>query len=1057
MDDMINISLNQGKQFKNYQGKIKNNVEKQIHSYKSKRIYKKEGFTMPTNLNGGDDEGSDDLIQKRDDRATTISKANQSDLDTSTDLQNQYIDLQNQYNDTQKNMNTNSLVSINRTSSKNPYLNKNIKFTTGQIGYVTNEGVVKWVPPGIQNTLINCSDKTYIDVNIPWLYEYYTPGATIPTNPSLISGTKMVAGQSCGNEGKNVYVSKLITTPSSSYVGCYNDKPRATITNPIPIMNSSNSVNGFWSGASSMYNNDNASGAWNAFDQNPNTYWHAGVDSSSIYNSTTGVYEGTHSISVNTVNSGILTIKGEYLQINMPGVYYGSTTEDTAPKIKVTQYSIAPRLDLITQRSPNTWYLLGYKDHKWYEIDRQVDQQFTSSEAKTFNVANPGDYNSYCIIVETVGNSDETTIRDCLQIAELNLFTNSDSSFTDADRAMIWNSDTIGYTTYDNCQKYAVDNNYQYFGLQDAREDGTAACLVSNDYDRTMSYGDASKQVTVMPLWSSNTYGQSYLMQLVGSGQIGLYDMNNGSKEVFTSNEAVAACITWGNITVDSATYGGNCSAPIGNVTNKVAGENINCNWKGNCSIPISNNTFGDPAKGCSKAFDIAYRCGGNSYSRNLTPAEGQTMILDCDEYIQTTCQFVLILQDDGNVCLYKGKYPDTKTDLIWSTGTNGTQKDTNPDWVASKGKTGRNYMITGEALGADEWVGSNDGSIKLVMQSDGNLVLYTSETKSGCPIKTIQNETDGGFKSLNFGSGWVNAVYKIKPSGYRSALGKVAYIDGESNAREFPSSLLSKSNEYLLSTDFDSYGNDLPAVETSNKEQGCIDACNANEDCSGFVYSSNGNMCYLKNSNMYPVGEKQFYANSGLTMGVRKPQINSSVSGSCSRDIVDVDSIQYNRYRKGELMTTDSTCGSSIVLDEDKTKLTDLQNQMLSVGDQISTQMNDLSSKNNNIYSTMSKNSVQLNKNVDIYKQNDNKIKTELNIPVTFQTNTNTNNSIYKEGMQSMKIPDKGTDKMLTMNDINRMLSDTDIRVLQENYGYIVWSILAVGLLTITVNQIKK
>jgi hypothetical protein len=48
-------------------------------------------------------------------------------------------------------------------------------------------------------------------------------------------------------------------------------------------------------------------------------------------------------------------------------------------------------------------------------------------------------------------------------------------------------------------------------------------------------------------------------------------------------------------------------------------------------------------------------------------------------------------------------------------------------------------------------------------------------------------------------------------------------------------------------------------------------------------------------------------------------------------------------------------------------------------------------------------------------------------------------------------------SDKKLTMNDINSMLSDTDIRVLQENYSYIFWSILAVGLLTITVNQIKK
>ena len=408
--DLINISLNQGKQFKNYQGKIITSVENQIYGAKSKRVYKKkEGFAMPTPTQSqmplNDD--STDLLQQRDERAKSVSKANQADLDKSTSLQTQYNDLQTQYNDAQKNMNANSLVSINRTSSKNPYLNKNIRFTTGHVCYVTNLGVVKWIPSTeIWNTLKNCSDKTYIDINIPWLDEYYTPGAIIPTEPSLISGTNMVANQACGNEGKNVYVSKLITTPSSSYVGCYNDKPAATLTNAIPIMNATNSVNGFWSGSSSIYQNNNASwGPWLAFDQNPNTFWHAEDTSSTHYNTATGVYEGTHSISINTINSGILTIKGEYLQVNMPGVYSGSTTEDTAPKIRVTQYSIAPRLDnnLFLTRSPNTWYLIGYKDHQWYEVDRQIDQTFSSSP-KTFNVANPGDYGAYIIITEKVGN-----------------------------------------------------------------------------------------------------------------------------------------------------------------------------------------------------------------------------------------------------------------------------------------------------------------------------------------------------------------------------------------------------------------------------------------------------------------------------------------------------------------------------------------------------------------------------------------------------------------------------------------------------------------------------
>ena len=1040
--DWMNISLNQGKQFKNYQGKIKSSVEKDIK--KSKRVYKKkEGFT-----NGEND--STDLLQQRDDRSKSVSKANQSDLEKSTNLQTQYNDLQTQYNDLQKNMNTNSLVSINRTSSKNPYLNKNIRFTTGHVCYVTNLGIVKWIPSDeIWNSLKNCSDKTYIDVNIPWLGEYETPGTTIPTIPSLISGTNMVTGQACGNEGQNVYVSKLITNPSSSYVGCYNDKPATTMINAIPIMNSSNSVNGFWSGASSMYQNNNASGAWAAFDQNPNTYWHSAYDNSTKYNATTGVYEGNHSIPINTVNSGILTIKGEFLQINMPGV---NTPE--VQNIRATQYSIAPRLDLITQRSPNTWYLIGYKDGKWYEADRQVDQKFTSTSPRTFSVANPGDYGAYIIIVENVGNSDQNTIRDCLQIAELNLFVSSDISFTDADRAMIWNSSSIGYTTHSECEKYAINNDYQYFGLQDVQENGTAACLVSNDYDRSLGYGEALKQVTGSPLWSSNTQSgsQSYVMQVVGTGQIIVYN-NNFSAEIFTSGEVMADCGGWGTITINSATYGGNCSSSsvqIGNVTDKV----VNCNWKDSCSIPISNGTLGDPAPGCEKSFDIAYKCGGNPYSRNLNPAEGQTMILDCKDYIQTTCQFFMILQDDGNMCLYKGKDPSNQKEVVWATGTNGKQQGTNPDWAASNGKYGRNYMKTGETLAQDEWIASNDGSIKLVMQSDGNLVLYTSETKSGCSIKDKKN----------YGSGWINAVYKIDPIGNKSSLGKVAYIDEESRSREYPSSLLSKSNQYQILNDFDSTGNDIQQIETSSKEKGCIDACNANDDCSGFVYQPSGNMCYLKSSNMYPAGEKQFYANSGIIMGVRKPQILSSVSGSCSKTIVDVDTIQYDHYSKGDLMTSDSICGSSIVLDEDKSNLTNLQNSMLSVGEQIGVQTNKLYTKNNDIYNTMAKNSGQFNKNIDQYKQNDNKIKTELNLPGKFQTNNKNNknnknntNINKREGMSNSVRSFDTTEKMLTMNDVNGMLSDTDLRVLQENYSYIFWSILAVGLLTVTINQIKK
>jgi hypothetical protein len=49
-------------------------------------------------------------------------------------------------------------------------------------------------------------------------------------------------------------------------------------------------------------------------------------------------------------------------------------------------------------------------------------------------------------------------------------------------------------------------------------------------------------------------------------------------------------------------------------------------------------------------------------------------------------------------------------------------------------------------------------------------------------------------------------------------------------------------------------------------------------------------------------------------------------------------------------------------------------------------------------------------------------------------------------EGLQNM-----------SQNDINGLLKDTDLHVLQQNYGYIFWSILAVGLLTVTVNVVRR
>ena len=97
---------------------------------------------------------------------------------------------------------------------------------------------------------------------------------------------------------------------------------------------------------------------------------------------------------------------------------------------------------------------------------------------------------------------------------------------------------------------------------------------------------------------------------------------------------------------------------------------------------------------------------------------------------------------------------------------------------------------------------------------------------------------------------------------------------------------------------------------------------------------------------------------------------------------------------------------------------------------------MEKLYNQDNKIYEKLQTNEQQFQKDLESYKSISIKIKNELDLQ--------SNNSI--EGMRN-----------LNNDDIDGMVSDTDLRVLQENYGYLLWSILAVGVLTITINTMKK
>jgi hypothetical protein len=230
----ISVSLDQGNKFNKYQNKIVHKVEKKSIQFDENV---KEGFTNDLT------EKTNELLSK-----TEITKSDRSKIANLMAEQKKALD---EYNLIMEQINRKYKEYTARLSSSNPYLNKNVRFTTGHICYVTKNGVVKhyrnwdsYTNTAGQN---DCPPQGFVQLDIPWDRSYNVPGRTIPTDPPLISGTPMIRGQACGSEGGNVYVNSLIGDEEPSAVGCFLDdyeNHQLTYIGNKPERNSENFVNG---------------------------------------------------------------------------------------------------------------------------------------------------------------------------------------------------------------------------------------------------------------------------------------------------------------------------------------------------------------------------------------------------------------------------------------------------------------------------------------------------------------------------------------------------------------------------------------------------------------------------------------------------------------------------------------------------------------------------------------------------------------------------------------------------------------------------------------------
>mgnify|MGYP006097172963 CR=1 FL=1 len=589
--------------------------------------------------------------------------------------------------------------------------------------------------------------------------------------------------------------------------------------------------------------------------------------------------------------------------------------------------------------------------------------------------------------------------------------------------------------TYNMCAQRASQSGYQYFGVQNAVDGSqTGYCGATNDLSTATQLGISSKTGLVTPLWSSKTNGYpGAYAKLDSLGALQVYDSTG--KSIFSTTGATGIYSNYWGCYQDTAYTG---ERPLPNWVGNYGMTTTSCMkdaTDNNQTFFGMQNTLGENNAQCFTGTDLtAARKAGKA--TNCSKDTNNTIVgggwSNALYGVEPGFTAFIVLQSDGNMCINKGTGPTDNQGGIWCSSTNGKLKDANTNWKASTGKysgnvsdsyswvsNGFNGVIgsdNGFILQQNESFSNKDGSMKLLMQTDGNLVLYTS---------TIQDNYSKGLDGKKIGGTNATALYDFGGKPGEKIVGTLAYIDGDGTSHIYGSDNSKVSTGYTEFNDSNNgYGVSSSETYYDTSQPECEKKCDTYSDASGgcFGYiTSNNNNCYIKKtaSQVYPLRPLTLQQNwtSYIKDNVPKTPIYSNTT-------TNVTGNKFNGYTAGEDTTSfnnvyDLSSSTSV----ETAQLSQLQDKLTQLASSISTSNNTLSSDTTSIFRQSNDNIVGTQKYLDEYKI--------------------TETQREKRG------------KMVGM--LDGILNNSNIVVLQKNYTYVIWAVLLAICIFIISTILKK
>ena len=373
----------------------------------------------------------------------------------------------------------------------------------------------------------------------------------------------------------------------------------------------------------------------------------------------------------------------------------------------------------------------------------------------------------------------------------------------------------------------------------------------------------------------------------------------------------------------------------------------------------VNTKTNGDPAPGCEKDFTSKYKCSNNGPMKSISiskPADSKDADYTCLAEWEAAAFNTFYIYDTGE-CEVKNTYTG---ESLWKSGTNKVGIPIE-ERKAVNSTFGRNYLMAGESLFPGEFIGSPSGNCYIELADDGNgnhelRIVYTvgavGPNGKQIPVAGKDNLYGkmGDIGNASLGSGSM-AVYEInnfngKPVNPANA-GDTTYIDYNLNRKALSGLDNGMSKEYTYIGTFDQYGKYEIKKDVGLDEDGCRRACNANNDCYGFVFNPSNKSCRLKNKDMFPAHLNRKY-NPASKMYVRG--YNWKTNSSCSKNNSVIYQNAFDNMPVGSSMTEATSCDLRSAIAKQTALVAEKEKEVMRLASNVHQKASDLKGKNDKL-----------------------------------------------------------------------------------------------------------